>query len=140
MDRPSDRRSNNPEQVERWYHQASPREKQEFDQVFDSLDRYKSTMEDDNDTLPYLPPKPSESFTRLRLNKQSRSNKGIASVSSYSSPSPRFASPLRYSNDRGNLSGSVNPPRSPPSKVGSVMWGNETPLARKGPFHLTSYR
>lgn len=125
-----DRHSHNSEQLEKWYRSASPRDRQEFDQVYDSLDRYRSSIKDDIDSLSYLPPKPSESYSRLRFNNK-KSIKGIATTSS--SMSPRYTSPVRYSNDRLNSSsGSLNPPRSPPSKVGSVMWGNETPLSRKG--------
>jgi hypothetical protein len=127
--------------VEKWYQTATPRDRQEFDHVFDSLDRYRSTMEpkeEDFEPSSYLPPKPSESYCRLKFNKTNTSRTslrdGIATNSSMqSSYSPRYASPLRYSTDRLSSSGgSLHPPRSPPSKVGSVMWGNETPLSHKG--------
>jgi hypothetical protein len=121
--------------IETWHQTATPRGQQEIDHVFDSLDRYRATMElkpDDFDSSAYLPPKPSESISRLRFNNSHR--EGIATNSSYrNSYSPRYASPLRVSTERLSASGgSLQVPRSPPSKVGSVMWGNETPLSRKG--------
>ena len=142
-DEHSNRHSNGSEMVEKWYQTASPRDRQEFDHVFDSLDRFRSTMESKGDEFGssalYLPPKPSESYSRLKFNKihtrTSSLRDGIAASHSsmQSSYSPRYASPLRYSTDRLSSSGgSLNPPRSPPSKVGSVMWGNETPLSHKG--------
>jgi len=130
--------------IEKWYHDATPREQREFHSVYESLDRFKSlrdsgTESDDYENTTYLlsstypPPKPSESVSRLRMNRSSTLGKGgIATIHSYASQSPRFMSPIRSSNDRLSLSGSLNVPRSPPSKVGSVMWGNETPLSRKG--------
>jgi hypothetical protein len=129
------------EMLETWYQTATPREQQEISHVFDSLDRYRATMEKGNEfeSSSYLPPKPSESISRLRFNKTTLDRgfshphrEGIAS-SYHSSYSPRYASPLRPSTDRLSASGgSLQAPRSPPSKVGSVMWGNETPLSRKG--------
>lgn len=143
--------SNGDEMNEKWYQDSTPRD---IDQMSDSLDRFRSTMESKYDNIDqqrfsssgYLPPKPSDSVSRLRLNKTMNydntygSRDGIASLSSYGTQSPRYTSPLRNSNDRLSSSGGMlNAPRSPPSKVGSVIWGNETPLSRKGYFFYILY-
>jgi hypothetical protein len=39
---------------------------------------------------------------------------------------------FRSSSPTPPLSRSMEPPRSPPAKVGSIMWGSDTPLAQKG--------
>jgi hypothetical protein len=57
-------------------------------------------------------------------------------VSDSISLSRRAASPTRLSRSTfdpyGSTTSSINRPRTSPSKVGSKMWGSETPLSRKG--------
>jgi hypothetical protein len=128
-----------PEYVEKWYNDATPREQKDFDRVYDSIERFRSSVESDEDggrpprlSSTYYPPKPSESVSRLRLSRTSMSSstsRGIAASSE--SPRYRSPSPARNSLDR-SYGGTLNAPRSPPSKVGSIMWGNETPLSKKG--------
>lgn len=138
--------SSNYETNEKWYQDSTPRDR-DYDQMtmeskYDNVgqQRYFSSSLASASNSGYLPPKPSDSVSRLRFNKSINnygdtygSRDGIATFSSYGSQSPRYTSPLRNSNDRLNSSGGIsNAPRSPPSKVGSKAWGTETPLSNKG--------
>jgi hypothetical protein len=146
--------------IEKWYHQdATPREQRDFERVYGSLDKFKAKMDPEDDPLPrrsnsFHPPRPSDSVSRLRLDKtttgmfahshswdRDRDRGGIAtSFGNSSQESPRYGntSPGRHRHSgenrssAGNLGGTFHAPRSPPSKVGSVMWGSDTPLRSKG--------
>ena len=142
--------------IEKWYSQdATPREQRDFDRVYGSLDRFKATMDPSSThrhhNSSFHPPRPSDSVSRLQLDKTRHSwdRGGIASLgyndtprdyleSSYRHESPRHSQTSpgrnRHSNDRlsGSLEGTFHAPRSPPAKVGSVMWGSDTPLRNKG--------
>lgn len=158
--------------IEKWYNQdATPREQRDFDRVHGSLDRFKAQMDPDYDNHPAMssgkysslrspprhsrsnsfhPPRPSDSVSRLRLDKTSTHNSwdrssrdSSRSLSGRDRPhgiadeSPKYGSGYgspgrnpRHSD--GELGGTFHAPRSPPSKVGSVMWGSDTPLRSKG--------
>lgn len=136
--------------IEKWYHQdATPREQRDFERVYGSLDKFKAKMDPDSDDLSsrrsssFHPPRPSDSVSRLRLDKTSTGmhshswekdrSGGIATL--FESPRYSNTSPGRHrrsGENGGNLHGTFHAPRSPPSKVGSVMWGNDTPLRNKG--------
>ena len=77
------------------------------------------------------PPKVSDSLSLRR----SGHGFGSAPVSPRSSYDRGFMSPGRgrsASNPVSTSRESIQVPRTSPSKVGTKMWGNETPLARKG--------
>lgn len=94
-----------PDVPEKWY--STPRSS-----LRDSLERY-----DDE----YLP-KPSESVV---MRGRRPSNPKTWSISSDFRDDSRYRSPGRGFNV-------PRTPRSPPGKVGAVMWGSDTPIHRKG--------
>jgi len=85
-----------------------------------SFDKDFSSTYDKGGSL--LPPKPSDSVSRF----QTRNSHTYNTSSSYDSGRFRSSSPTPKSRS------SMEPPRSPPGKVGSIMWGSDTPLAQKG--------
>jgi hypothetical protein len=110
--------------IEKWYSRdATPREQEDFKRVYSSLDKFRSSLEEDD----FLPPKPTESMNRNRLGNISGrgSGRGIAGDYSDLGASGRYTSPLRSTSP-------IAAPRSPPSKVGTIMWGSDTPLSHKG--------
>lgn len=108
--------------IEKWYrNDASPREQSDFKKVYGSLERFKASLEEDE----LLPPRPIRSGSTSARS----SARGIADSNDLTlggTSTFRQGSPLRAK------SPPISAPRSPPSKVGSVMWGNDTPLAHKG--------
>jgi hypothetical protein len=128
--------------VKTWYtRHASPKQRREFDGVFDSLRQFKESNSVDlssygrringSNTERGRFDDVEESTIRMNAfdrasigkrygNSVSDSQDSTLRGSRYRSPSPSPA-PRRPQS-----------PRSPPGKVGAAMWGSDTPLDRKG--------
>jgi hypothetical protein len=146
--------------VEKWLRAgASPKQRKEFDEIFDSLQRFKlqqssvangfrdfpNNLEDGS----YIPaPKVSESIslrgsnnrpplsaTSNRYNSNSASwdnDYGPTSPTRRSNSNGRFSSYDASSPLRNDRSASPMLPRTSPSKVGTVVWGRDIPISQKG--------
>jgi len=145
--------------VDRWYsREASPKQRRDFGELYESLRAFKNVHGDgagsggfgrgsisldpgsegpDRDRGLY-PPKVSDSWSFSRS--LPRPPPGSAAAASRYGAASGSREGLRDSwdrdRDRGFGSGSGRaspvPPRSPPSKVGSKMWGSSTSLEEKG--------
>ena len=147
--------------VEKWLRTgASPKQRKEFDEIFDSLQRFKLQQSnvasgfrdfpnnlEDGSYIP--PPKVSESISLrgsgnrppLSATSNRYNNNGTTSWDNdYTPTSPtrrsnnnaRFSSYDASSPLRDNRASSPMLPRTSPSKVGTVVWGRDIPISQKG--------
>jgi hypothetical protein len=125
--------------VKTWYtRHASPKQRRDFDGVFDSLRQFKESNSVD-----------LSSYSR-RINGSYTERGDVDESTIRMNAFDRTATGKRYGNSvtdsqdstlRGSRYRSPSPspaarrpqsPRSPPGKVGAAMWGSDTPLDRKG--------
>lgn len=133
-----------PSNVDRWYSQeASPKQRKEFSNLYDSLRAFKSAQNDDHvrgsmsldpgsDGPGLFPPRVSDSLSFTRsLPYPPASRYGSNQRDSWDRDRDVYRSQEREVIHASGRSSPV-PPRTSPSKVGSKMWGRSTSLEEKG--------
>lgn len=147
-----------PKNVGKWYaREASPKQRRQFDNVFDSLEQFRQSNTAADPIYDHrtggaatrygiadyddIDPKPTES---IRLSGTSglggqfpaRSRHSRYGAAGASMESPRYGDSTRlgpsYRSPSPARHKSPETPRSPPGKVGTAMWGSNTPLGQKG--------
>ena len=138
--------------IEKWLKvEASPKQRREFTNVYESLMKFKSAQSDPRGMRDYVTdrddgsevdynltgPKLTDSisFGRTRppigASRYSNDRSSWNRESLEDPPSPsRTARKSHY--DSPNVSRSLTVPRTSPSKVGSIVWGSNTPVNQKG--------
>lgn len=138
--------------IEKWLKvEASPKQRREFSNVYESLMRFKSAHSDPRGMRDYIAdreegsemdynltgPKLTDSisFGRSRppigVSRYSNDRSSWNRESIEDPPSPSRSS-RKHHFDSPNVSRSLTAPRTSPSKVGSIVWGSNTPMSQKG--------
>lgn len=127
--------------VKTWYmRHASPKQRREFDGVFDSLRQFKESNSVDLSSSTRRSAGINSGRGRfddveestIRMDGFDRTSRGgrydgVAESRDSTLRGSRYRSPSPSATSRRPQS-----PRSPPGKVGAAMWGSDTPLDRKG--------